>query len=469
MHSPHPAEERERLLLQPQDSPPPSPSMNPKDHSLQRLQSLTAPYRVYKQRWFGLLQLVLLNIVVSWDWLTFSAVSKTTSEYFEVSETAVNWLSTAFMFAFVTVSPLVIKFLHLGPKPAIVASSVLLFTGNWVRYIGARSPMSRKFKVVMFGQILTGLAQPFVLAAPTRFSDLWFSEKGRISATAVASLANPFGGALAQLIGPMWATEPSDIPNLVLWVSLISTVACLPSFFLSPHPPTPSSSSSSLPKTPITQSLRILLHTPTFYFILLPFATYVASFNAFSSLLNQILYPYAYTESDAGITGALLIAVGLVAAAISSPILDRTKAYLLAIKLLVPIIAASYLAFIWAPATRSLATPFTIAAILGAASFSLMPVALEYLVEATWPASPEVGSTICWTGGQLFGGLFIVIMNALKGAEGEPEGSMKRALVFQAVVCIAVVPAPLVIGLWRFKVGRRRGRWEYEHGRESGA
>jgi hypothetical protein len=52
------------------------------------------------------------------------------------------------------------------------------------------------FSVVMVGQILTGLAQPFVLAAPTRYSDMWFTEDGRIGATALASLANPFGAAV---------------------------------------------------------------------------------------------------------------------------------------------------------------------------------------------------------------------------------------------------------------------------------
>jgi hypothetical protein len=51
--------------------------------------------------------------------------------------------------------------------------------------------------VVMFGQILTGLAQPFVLAAPTRYSDMWFTERGRTGATALASLANPLGGAVS--------------------------------------------------------------------------------------------------------------------------------------------------------------------------------------------------------------------------------------------------------------------------------
>lgn len=64
-------------------------------------------YRVYKRRFFGLFQLVLLNIIVSWDWLTFSAVSTTASDYFSVPESTINWLSTGFLFAFVVVSPCV--------------------------------------------------------------------------------------------------------------------------------------------------------------------------------------------------------------------------------------------------------------------------------------------------------------------------------------------------------------------------
>jgi MFS transporter, FLVCR family, MFS-domain-containing protein 7 len=85
--------------------------------------------------------------------------------------------------------------LHLGPKPSILTASGLILVGNWIRYGGTRS---NNFGVVMFGQILIGLAQPFVLAAPTRYSDLWFTDRGRISATAVASLANPLGGAVCS-------------------------------------------------------------------------------------------------------------------------------------------------------------------------------------------------------------------------------------------------------------------------------
>jgi FLVCR family MFS transporter 7 len=80
----------------------------------------------------------------------------------------------------------------------------------------------------MFGQILIGIAQPFVLAAPTRYSDMWFTNRGRVAATAVMSLANPLGGALAQLIGPFWTSKPSDVPNLVLYISIIVSPVSVP-------------------------------------------------------------------------------------------------------------------------------------------------------------------------------------------------------------------------------------------------
>lgn len=86
--------------------------------------------------------------------------------------------------------------LHKGPKLAIITAAVLILAGNWIRYIGARLAL---FPVVMTGQILIGFAQPFVLIAPTRYSDLWFSDKGRTTATAIASLANPFGGAVSYI------------------------------------------------------------------------------------------------------------------------------------------------------------------------------------------------------------------------------------------------------------------------------
>ncbi|EAS36208.3 cell surface receptor/MFS transporter [Coccidioides immitis RS] len=425
-------------------------------------------YKVYKRRFFGLAQLVLLNVVVSWDWLTFSAVSKTSSEYFDVSEAAINWLSTGFLFAFCVASPAVIWTLNKGgPKPSIVACAALLLVGNWVRYAGTKAK-DGIFGVTMFGQVLIGFAQPFVLTAPTRYSDAWFSDRGRTSATAVATLANPLGGALGQLIGPMWATKPSEIPNMVLYVAIISTVACIPSFFIPSLPPTPPSAAFNVTRIPLTQSHCNLFRALEFWLIFFPFGIYVGLFNSISSLLNQILEPHGFSETDAGITGALLIFVGLAAAAICSPVTDKHKHHLGTIKVLIPIVAATYIGFVFAPEAPSVAGPFVVAAILGAASFAILPVILEYLVEITYPMSPEIPSTLCWVGGQIFGAVFILVENALKaGPDADPPRNMKNALIFQAVMASVVIPAPLCLGLFGREVRKRRLEAE-EQGRDRG-
>lgn len=400
--------------------------------------------------------------------MTFSPVISSAAEFFNTTESTVNWLSTAFLLCFVAVSPLVIYVLHWGPKPSIITSSVLILCGNWIRYGGSRAP-TPNFGVVMFGQILIGFSQPFVLAAPTRYSDLWFTNRGRVAATALMSLANPFGAAIGQLIMPFWVYSARDVPNAVLYVAIIvcsstlfplspelraymtskATVCALPSLFIPAKPPTPPAPSGETKKLSIPNSARILSRSPEFWMLFIPYAVYVGFFNSISSLLNQMMEPYGFDDSESGIAGAILIVVGLVAAAITSPILDRTKAFIPAIKIAIPITAISYLIFIWMPATRDIAGPYVVLAILGASSFSLVPVASELLVELTHPVSPEVTSTLAWSGGQLLGAIFIIVSDALKaGPEADPPANMTRALIFQAVITLAIMPIPLCLGLF---------------------
>jgi MFS transporter, FLVCR family, MFS-domain-containing protein 7 len=240
-----------------------------------------------------------------------------------------------------------------------------------------------------------------------------------------------------------------------------SSIASIPSLFVPAKPPSPPSASASLAKPALIASLRSLSKNPAFWLIFIAFSVYVGFFNALSSLINQVLEPYGFSEDQAGIGGAVLILVGLLSSAIVSPIIDRNHAYLICIKLLVPFIGLSYLCFIFAPPTKELPAPYIILAILGAASFSLVPVALEYLVEVTWPASPEVSSVINWTGGQILGAIFIIIMGAMKDTAGKdgPKNNMQRALIFEAVLACAVIPLPLLIGIKKLGLGsgeRRR-------------
>ncbi|KXJ86307.1 major facilitator superfamily domain-containing protein [Microdochium bolleyi] len=422
--------------------------VQPVDPEQATIDNGSVTYKVYKRRWFGLVLLTLLNITASFAWLTFAPVSQDAAAYYGVSENAINWLSTGFLFAYVVAAPATIYVLHMGPKPSIITASVLMLVGNWIRYAGSHSSEGGNYGVTMAGQIITGLAQPFVLSAPTRYSDLWFTDRGRITATAVASLANPFGGAIIQLMVPAIVDKPAATSTAVLIVAIIASVFAIPSVFLPARPPTPPGLSGNTPKLSLGSSLRAL-NTLEIWLLLIPFAVLVGFFNSISSLLNQILMPYGYNSDEAGIAGALLIVVGLVASAIASPIIDRKKTFLITSKCLVPIIALCYIVFIWMPGSGALAGPYVIMSVLGASSFVLVPIALEFLCEITHPLSPEITSTTAWTGGQLLGGIFILISDALKaGPDAQPPFNMFWSLVFSAVIAALMVPLVLSLGLF---------------------
>lgn len=102
-----------------------------------------------------------------------------------------------------------------------MAASAFLLIGNWVRYAGSYSSSGGHYAVVVVAQVLIGFAQPFILSAPTCYSDMWFTERGRVVATALATLSNPLGAALAQLITPFWVNDAKDVSNAVLYVSII--------------------------------------------------------------------------------------------------------------------------------------------------------------------------------------------------------------------------------------------------------
>lgn len=76
----------------------------------------------------------------------------------------------------------------------MVTGGVLIIIGSWVRY-GAAQLDDNRFVVMLIGQAILGLAQPFALSAPVTYADMWFPPAGRVTATALATLANPAGAA----------------------------------------------------------------------------------------------------------------------------------------------------------------------------------------------------------------------------------------------------------------------------------
>ncbi|KAF3923792.1 hypothetical protein AA313_de0208208 [Arthrobotrys entomopaga] len=249
-------------------------------------------YRVYRRRWIGLITLMLMNIMISWGWITFAPVSTSTQLFFRLGHiSSVNWLSTVIFLAYIFISPLVIYILsNFGVRFALLFAAGFSVTGVWLRFIGARvnSSDGGHFAVVMLGQIFIGFGQPFVLSAPAYFSDLWFTSKGRITANALISLSNPLGAALGQLIDPFLVSEPGDIPNMLLYIAIITTAVTVPILIVQSKPPTPPCPSSAQEKLPLKVALSKVASSLEFWLIFTMFSILVGFFNASSSLLNQV-------------------------------------------------------------------------------------------------------------------------------------------------------------------------------------
>jgi MFS family permease len=63
-------------------------------------------YRTYPIRYFGLLMLVLLNIVTSLNWTVFAPTPQFAADYYSTSLSTINWFANAYLLCYLVSSPI---------------------------------------------------------------------------------------------------------------------------------------------------------------------------------------------------------------------------------------------------------------------------------------------------------------------------------------------------------------------------
>ncbi|CAE6431331.1 unnamed protein product [Rhizoctonia solani] len=415
------------------------------------IQDTTVHYRLYKRRWVGLLGICILNIIASVGLTWFPSIAVTASKEFGISLERINWLSNCNNVVYLPVSVVIpIISSRYGLRMSCFIGTALMFIAAWVRYAGTASSLSSdgKFALLLLAQasiifILLAFGQPWFQVLGPKYSELWFDLKGRTTSTTLIALSNPVGSAVGHLVAPFCPTVRSSVLILA-----ISTTILLPSALLIQRaPPIPPTYSGSRPSPPPSQVLRAFLglsrqgeaamalrERADAVIITLSFGSLVAAFTAVSVLLAQAIEPYGYDSDAAGIMGAVSILSGVVGAIIASPIFDRylTHHLGLASKIIVPILSACYIAFIWVVRENNTAGLYAVLVVMGVGSFTLLPIALEMGCEIT--RSPEVSSAVLWSVGNLFTLVFVTVMDHLRddSHSANPPSNMRKAFIFQA-------------------------------------
>ncbi|KAL1918045.1 uncharacterized protein VTP21DRAFT_3311 [Calcarisporiella thermophila] len=413
------------------------------------------------QAWFGLVMIVMLTSVGGMNWLTFAVVSTKSTEFLQVSFTAVNWLSNASSIVYVIMSLFTGWYYdRFGIKSALVLAGILCTIGCSIRYMATYlTEVGFRYAAIMIGQLLATAVNPLGLNLTTKYAVSWFTAKERVTANMVATL--PIGMSASLILIPYLTPSQDRIPFMLLVLALTSLAVTIPTFFLAKHPPTGMSVTSCAPRLPFWQGLRSLARNMNFWLLVFLFSVNMGLNTAFTSLINQFLVPYGYTDQQAGVIGFILIGSGALGMIILSPIVDRTGAHKQFLKLFTPFLALTYIGFCWTIAPNNFWPIAVVAALNGISSMTLMPISLELGVECTYPCSESVSTSILWLVSQIFAIVLLAIEDSLREPNGTPPNNLAAALTFQAFVASST-------GILVFLYSARNLRMEQDRGQTGG-
>ncbi|CAI8033190.1 Uncharacterized protein B0416.5 [Geodia barretti] len=164
----------------------------------------------------------------------------------------------------------------------------------------------------------------------------------------------------------------------------------------------------------------------SFWVLMVIWGSGAGLFNALLTLLPQIVCPFGYSDTDAGLWGALMIFCGLVGATLAGLLIDFTKLFK---EVAVVSLGLGILSFVWfTEVFTSHNEPYLIGASLCAFGFfalPLIPACMELGVEITYPVAEATSSGLLWSVAQVMG-IALLFLGQLLESE-LPRDQVERA------------------------------------------
>ncbi|XP_033069265.1 solute carrier family 49 member A3 isoform X4 [Trachypithecus francoisi] len=309
-------------------------------------------HRTYARRWVFLLMVSLVSCCNAMLWLSFAPVADIIAEHFVLSMAQINWLSLVYLVVSTLFGVVAIWVLDsVGLRGATILGAWLNFAGSVLRIVpcvvvGTQNP----FAFLMGGQSLCALAQSLVIFSPAKVAALWFPQHQRATANMLATISNPLGVLVANVLSPALVKEGEDIPLMLGVYAIPAGVVCLLSTICLRE---------SVPPTP-------------------------PSAGATSSTSEKFLDGLKLGFS--GLCGALFIAFGILGALALGPYMDRTKHFTEATKIGLCLVSLACMAFALLSLLQGqIFALATTCSLLGLFGLSVTPVAMELAVECSFP------------------------------------------------------------------------------------
>ncbi|KAM5158621.1 solute carrier family 49 member A3 isoform 4-T4 [Callospermophilus lateralis] len=294
--------------------------------------------RAYARRWVFLLVVSLLSCSNATLWLSFAPVADIIAQHFLLSMAQVGWLSLIYLVVSIPFGILAIWILDsVGLRGATILGAWLNFAGSMLRALPCVAAwVPNTFAFFMGGQSLCALAQNLVIFSPAKLAALWFPEHQRATANMIATMSNPLGILVANVLSPALVKKGEDIPLMLGVYTIPAGLACLLAtvcLWESVPPTPPSVGAASSTSENFLQGLKLLLQNKAYVILAVCFGGGIGIFSSFSALLEQILCASGYSNGFSGLCGALFIVFGILGALVLGLYVDRTKRFTEATKI----------------------------------------------------------------------------------------------------------------------------------------
>ncbi|ETN67762.1 hypothetical protein AND_000456 [Anopheles darlingi] len=413
--------------------------------------------QIYRRRWF-LLVLTVLSIAVSYvQWIQYSIVANIMAKYYNISAAWIDWTSMIFMVIYIVlVFPVSYVMDVRNMRQSAVIGTVGTALGAWIKVF---STNPSQFEIVMIGQTVSAIAQVFLLSIPSRLSATWFSPQEASSVCAFGVFGAQLGIAIGFFLTPMIIVNNDDVSLIgvdlqifLMGVAGFSTmIACMVIAIFKSEPPFAPSQLQALQRTMKPRrkdywpSVVRLLQDENYIILVIAYGINVGLFNAFSTLLNQIVLNYfPDSATDAGRVGLALIVLGLIGSMVFGYLLDTSHKYKATAVWVCRLSAVTMVIFALALQSRSKKLLAVASVFLGFFMTGFQPIGYEFAAELTFPEPDGPVMGILNISTQVFGIVITLMISGLQNILGDFVGNIVfAAFLFLDGNIIALIQSDL--------------------------
>nr|XP_039250485.1 solute carrier family 49 member A3-like [Styela clava] len=385
-------------------------------------------FRVYKKRWFVMINLSLLNFSIATIWLGFSPVAYKASVYYNTSVSTINWLSMSTL-----VVSIIFGFVwsyvmnRIGLRACMLTSAWMAFIGAGLRICSTIEtiPDEVRLALLFIGQVISGIVQPLAIYSAPKLAAIWFPSNQRSIATTASGMANPVGVVLTGIVSPLFVDQDGFIHMRYMLIAY----SCMPLLCVvmttiimtSDGPPSPPSYGGTVTTSEnFFAGVKEILQNRAYVILMIGVGSAIGLYSSFATLVEQVLCPWGYTDTIAGVCGSVMTLAGLVGAIIMSLIVDRTKRFSESLKFMFISAAVATIVF---TVTHKMYMGYLIVlemGMLGFLSFGISPIGMETAAECTFPVGVSIGIAMLQISGQTLSILLILLLQSL-GRPMTPE------------------------------------------------